>query len=315
MKRIIFMGTPTFGAYILKQLLDAHQDVYEVVAVISQPDKAVGRKQVMQHTPVKEVALQYNLPILQPVKIGAVYDELVELAPDLIITAAYGQIVPKSILDLPTDKCINIHGSLLPKYRGGAPIQRAIMAGDQETGITIMYMAEKMDAGDMLAQVVVPIGLDDTQGTMFAKLAEAGAELLLKMLPSFFQHELNAQAQDQTEVTYAPIIKRADCKIDWAQDAQTIFNQVRGLTPNPATFISLGGEQIKLFQVEIVAQETNEEPGTIITVDTKRCYVATRSGVIALMDLQLNGKKRQTIAEFMGGSGRKLFVVGAQFES
>jgi len=315
MKRIIFMGTPTFGAYILKQLLDAQQDVYEVVAVISQPDKAVGRKQVMQHTPVKEVALQYNLPILQPVKIGAVYDELVELAPDLIITAAYGQIVPKSILDLPTDKCINIHGSLLPKYRGGAPIQRAIMAGDQETGITIMYMAEKMDAGDMLAQVVVPIGLDDTQGTMFAKLAEAGAELLLKMLPSFFQHELNAQAQDQTEVTYAPIIKRADCKIDWAQDAQTIFNQVRGLTPNPATFISLAGEQIKVFQVEIVEQETNEEPGTIIAVDTKRCYVATRSGVIALMDLQLNGKKRQTIAEFMGGSGRKLFVVGAQFES
>jgi len=314
MKRIIFMGTPAFGAYILQQLLEVEQKLFEVVAVISQPDKPVGRKRILQHTPVKEVAMQYDLPVLQPAKIGEIYDEIAALQPDLIITAAYGQIVPKNILALPTDKCINVHGSLLPKYRGGAPIQHAIIDGQAETGITIMYMAEKMDAGAMLAQVAVPIALEDTQETMFEKLQVIGAKLLIDMLPSFFNREINAQTQNEAEVTYAPTIKKTDCKIDWTKSALTIFNQVRGLYPAPAAFTTLNGEQIKVYAVTAITAASTGVPGTIITADKTAVHVATGEGVIALQDLQLSGKKRQSIAEFMGGTGRKLFTEGVKFE-
>jgi methionyl-tRNA formyltransferase len=314
MKRIIFMGTPAFGAYILQQLLEVEQQLFEVVAVISQPDKPVGRKRVLQQTPVKAVGQQYDLPVLQPAKIGDIYDELVALAPDLIITAAYGQIVPKKILDLPTDKCINVHGSLLPKYRGGAPIQHAIIDGQMETGITIMYMAEKMDAGAMLAQVAVPITQEDTQETMFEKLQVIGAKLLIDMLPRFFNREIDAEAQNEDDVTYAPTIKKDDCKIDWTKGALMIFNQVRGLYPRPAAFTTLHGEQIKVYAVAVVAGAPTTRPGTIMKVEKEAVHVATGDGVIALEDIQLSGKKRQSIAEFMGGTGRKLFVEGVTFE-
>jgi len=315
MKRIIFMGTPTFGAYILEQLLAAEQNLYEVVAVVSQPDKAVGRKRIVEATPVKKVAVAHNLPVLQPNKIRDAYDELASLAPDLIITAAYGQIVPKNILDLPTYKCINVHGSLLPAYRGGAPIQRAIMDGQTETGITIMYMAEKMDAGAMLAQRTVPITQEDTQETMFDKLQVVGAEMLLDMLPAFFNGEITATEQDASLVTYAPTIKKAECQIDWTDDAVRIFNKVRALYPQPATFTILDGVQMKLYAIEVIAEQSAGAPGTIVKVDKKSVHVATGRGNIALLDLQVSGKKRQTIAEFMGGMGRSMFVEGGTFEN
>jgi len=314
MKKIIFMGTPQFAAYILEQLLATKQDLYEVVAVVSQPDKPVGRKRILTPTPVKEIALKHQLPVLQPQKIRDAYEVLAAYQPDLIITAAYGQIVPENILTLPTYKCINVHGSLLPKYRGGAPIHYAIMNGDCKTGITIMYMAKKMDAGDMLYQQEIPILAEDTLETMFQKLQVLGATMLQEMLPEFFAGTIVATPQDETQVTYSPTIKKAECQIDWQKSAVEIFNHVRGLSPIPATFTILGDTQIKLYQVTVCDQVATAPAGTIIAVDSKKCYVATGDGVIALLDLQVSGKKRQKITEIMNGVGRTLLVEGARFE-
>lgn len=315
MKRIIFMGTPAFAAYILLQLLQAKQDVYEVVAVVSQPDKPIGRKRLLSPTPVKEVAMQFDIPVLQPVKIRDAYDEFVRLEPDLIITAAYGQFVPRNILTLPPEKCINVHGSLLPQYRGGAPIHHAIMNGETQTGITIMYMAEKMDAGAIITQRAIPILPRDTLETMLERLQILGATLLLEMLPALFAHQLQATAQDENRVSYAPTLKKADCKIDWTQSATTIFNHVRGLYPVPTAFTELAGTQIKVYRVRVLHEKTTQVGGTIIAATKTTCHVATGDGIIVLEDLQISGKKRQLIAEIMRGSGRKLFIEGVRFES
>lgn len=314
MKKIIFMGTPNFAAYILEQLLTAKQNEYQVVAVVSQPDKPIGRKRVLTATPVKAVAIAHQLPVLQPERIGDCYEELATYQPDLIITAAYGQFVPTKILDLPTYKCINIHGSLLPKYRGGAPIHYAIMNGEEETGITIMYMAKKMDAGDMLYQKAIPILDTDTLATMFDKLQILGAEMLLEMLPAFFAHELTATPQNEVEVSFSPTIKKEDCQLNWHLDARTIFNHVRGLSPAPATFTFLGDTQIKIFATTIIEDVTTASAGTIIKADSKNCHVATGAGgIIALTDIQLSGKKRQVIQDVMNGAGRNLLIEGAKF--
>ena len=308
------MGTPGFAAYILDRLMQAEQNLYEVIAVISQPDKAVGRKRVLTATPVKEVALKYDLPILQPAKIGDIHEELVALAPDLMITAAYGQLVPVKILEIPQYKCINVHGSLLPKYRGGAPIHYAIMNGEAQTGITIMYMEKALDAGDMLSKQAIDILDEDNLETMYDKLEVVGADLLLATLPDFFAGKITPIPQNVDEVTYAPNITREQTQIDWTNSARAIFNHVRGLYPSPATFTVFQEQVIKLFVVEIVEMATDAKPGTIIAVDSKQCLIATGDGVVALKSLQLSGKKRQEIQELMNGAGRNLFIEGECFE-
>ncbi len=314
-KRIIFMGTPDFAAHILQKMFEAEQDYYEIIAVISQPDKPVGRKRVLTATAVKEVALLHNVPILQPAKISEAYEEIKALAPDLLITAAYGQLVPEKILDLPTYRCINVHGSLLPAYRGGAPIHRSIVNGDTETGITIMYMVKRLDAGDMLASRSIPIELDDTLETMYTKLQEVGATLLLEMLPAFFKGEITPVPQNEKAVTYASNIQRAEEKINWEQTNKQIYDHVRGFSPAPATFSTINGTAIKIFAVTMIAGDVKGvKPGTIVYVDKKTCHLATGDGIIALEDIQVSGKKRQKIQEVMNGIGKTLLVEGDCFE-
>lgn len=309
------MGTPRFAAYILEQLLESKQDYFEIVAVISQPDKRVGRKRELMPTEVKVVAVSYNLPILQPDKIGEAYAEIAAFKPDLLITAAYGQLVLENILNLPTFRCINVHGSLLPLYRGGAPIHYALLNGDKKTGITIMYMEKKLDAGAMLCQKSLPIDHRDTLETLFEKMQKFGAEVLLNMLPSFFAGALNAIAQNEAEVSYAPNITRTQQKIDWSQKSEEIFNHVRAFNPMPATFTIINDVSVKIFAVEIVEnQHSILEPGTVIFAEKAVCYIKTGDGVIAVTDLQISGKKRQNIQEVMQGVGKILLKEGGKFE-
>jgi len=316
-KRIIFMGTPNFAAHILENSLQNQSEIYDIIAVVSQPDRPIGRKRILTPTPVKSVAIEYNIPIFQPEKIGEITPEITTLQPDLIITAAYGQFVPEKILTIPKHKCINIHGSLLPKYRGGAPIHRAIINGEQKTGITIMYMVKKMDAGDILYQKELPILQTDTLETMYDKLQELGAICLQEMLPAFLNGEITPIPQAIDQVTYAPNIQREERKINWQNSAIEIFNHVRGLAPVPTAYTTLQSDKtdVKIFEVEVIMSEkSTKEPGTIQKATNKICYVATGDGVIALKKLQLSGKKRQTIQEVMNGAGIEILAENTKFE-
>lgn len=313
--KVIFMGTPEFAAHILRDLVENQGTLYEVIGVVSQPDKPVGRKRVLAPTPVKVMAEQLQLPILQPKRIAEAYEELAQLQPDVIITAAYGQLVPSKILELPTYRCINVHGSLLPHYRGGAPIQQAIIDGCSHTGITIMYMEAQLDAGAMLWQKAIPILNTDNLETMYQKLAELGASGLQELLQPFFDHDIIPIDQSEHEVTYAYNIKREQMRLDWTQSNRMIYNHVRGLYPKPATFSVLKGQEMKIFIVEVIDEPYDVvPPGTIVKIDKKNCWIATGQGLIAMKELQLSGKKRQTISDVLNGAGKALFVEGVCFE-
>ncbi|ATF14318.1 methionyl-tRNA formyltransferase [Brevibacillus porteri] len=306
--RILFMGTPDFAVSSLTAVLEAG---YNVVGVVTKSDRPVGRKQVLTPPPVKEAALRHGLLVLQPEKIKAeeALDEVLALEPDLIITAAYGQILPKKLLDAPKYGCINVHASLLPKYRGGAPIHKSIVEGEAETGVTIMYMVEALDAGDMLSKVVVPIEERDTVGTMFDKLAAAGSELLLATVPRLLAGELVAEQQDHSAATFAPNIKRTDEKIDWSRSAEQIYNQVRGLNPWPVAFTTCEGKIWKLWWVEkMLASGEGKEPGTIIAREEDGIVVACGSGAVKITELQPEGKKRMSALDFLRGAGSNIEI-------
>uniref|UniRef100_UPI00352A3ABA methionyl-tRNA formyltransferase n=1 Tax=Aerococcus urinaeequi TaxID=51665 RepID=UPI00352A3ABA len=247
MKRIVFMGTPAFSVNILDALV-AQDDQYEVVAVVTQPDRPVGRKRKLTPSPVKEAALKHDIPVYQPEKIGRdqeIKDLLAEDI-DLIITAAFGQFLPTSILEAPRYGAVNVHASLLPKYRGGAPVHYAIWNGDKETGVTIMRMVKKMDAGDILTQVVVPIESDDTVATMFDKLSVAGTDLLMDTLQKLFAGEIEPQAQVEEEATFSPNITSQQEQIDWRKEAQQIDNQVRAFNAWPVAHTKVDGQRWKI---------------------------------------------------------------------
>ncbi|TKI54782.1 methionyl-tRNA formyltransferase [Brevibacillus antibioticus] len=306
--RILFMGTPDFAVSSLTAVLEAG---YNVIGVVTKSDRPVGRKQVLTPPPVKEAALRHGLLVLQPEKIKAeeALEEVLALKPDLIITAAYGQILPKKLLDAPKYGCINVHASLLPKYRGGAPIHKSIVEGETETGVTIMYMVEALDAGDMLSKVVVPIEERDTVGTMFDKLAAAGSELLLDTVPRLLAGELVAEQQDHSAATFAPNIKRTDEKIDWSRSAEQIYNQVRGLNPWPVAFTTCEGKIWKLWWVEkMPAAGEGKEPGTIIAREEDGIVVACGSGAVKITELQPEGKKRMSALDFLRGAGSNIEI-------
>lgn len=306
--RILFMGTPDFAVSSLTAVLEAG---YNVVGVVTKSDRPVGRKQVLTPPPVKEAALRHGLLVLQPEKIKEeeALEEVLALKPDLIITAAYGQILPKKLLDAPKYGCINVHASLLPKYRGGAPIHKSIVEGETETGVTIMYMVEALDAGDMLSKVVVPIEERDTVGTMFDKLAAAGSELLLATVPPLLAGELVAEQQDHSAATFAPNIKRTDEKIDWSRSAEQIYNQVRGLNPWPVAFTTCEGKIWKLWWVEkMPASGEGKEPGTIIAREEDGIVVACGSGAVKITELQPEGKKRMSALDFLRGAGSSIEI-------
>lgn len=298
------MGTPDFSVPILKQLL---HDEYDVIAVVTQPDRPKGRKKVLSPPPVKVEALKHHLPIYQPEQLKQEYEQIVELKPDLIVTAAYGQMLPTEILEAPRYGCINVHASLLPEYRGGAPIHQAIIDGKNETGITIMYMVEKMDAGDILQQVKVPIEETDHVGTMHDKLSAAGATLLSETIPLLIDGKIQPVKQVEEEVTYAPNITRDQERIDWTKDGEAVYNQIRGLHPWPVAYTHLDKQPFKVWWGEKVPLAETNEPGTIVHIEKDGFTVATGNKTgIKIVDCQPSGKKRMTAEQFLQGKKMRI---------
>ncbi len=308
MTKIVFMGTPAFSVPILEGLVASG---YHVLTVVTQPDRPVGRKKVITPTPVKEAALRLNLPVLQPEKINQSPEmaEIIALAPDLIITAAFGQFLPEKLLQAAKIGALNVHASLLPKYRGGAPVHYAIMAGEKETGVTIMEMIKKMDAGGIYAQKALPITEEDDVGILFEALSLLGKELLLETLPKIIDGQLKAVPQDEALVTFSPNITREQEAIDWQKSAQAIDWQVRGMRPWPIAFTTYQGARWKILRVKPLSETTSKEPGTIIERTKDTLKIACGQGsVLALEQLQPAGKGVQAIAEFLNGSGQKVAV-------
>lgn len=308
MTRIIFMGTPDFSVPVLRQII---QDGYEVIAVVTQPDRPVGRKRVLTPPPVKVEAVKLGIPVFQPEKIRQPeeLEKILALEPDLIITAAFGQILPKALLEAPPHGCINVHASLLPELRGGAPIHYAIIQGKQKTGITIMYMAEKLDAGDILTQIEVPISEDDNVGSLHDKLSSAGARLLSETLPLLLSGRIEPIPQDDSKATFAANIKREQEQIDWNKTGEEIYNHIRGLNPWPVAFTTLDGQVVKVWRSEKVTgtQQEQGKPGLITAVDKDGIVVATgNETAIKIKELQPSGKKKMAVEEFLRGTGSKL---------
>ncbi|WP_048602553.1 methionyl-tRNA formyltransferase [Rubeoparvulum massiliense] len=310
--RILFMGTPDFAVPILRSLVEQN---YDVVGVVTQPDRPKGRKQLLTPSPVKVEALQHHIPVFQPERIKDEEElaQLAKLQPDLLITAAYGQILPQVLLDLPTYGAINVHASLLPQYRGGAPIHQAIIDGQSKSGVTIMYMVKKMDAGDILAQVEVPILEMDHVGSMHDKLSVAGAQLLLETIPPLIRGEITPVQQDETKVTYAYNIQREQERIDWTQSNVAVYNQIRGLHPWPVAYTLFAQQVFKIWWGEKVNETSQQKPGTILSLD-EGILVQTGDGAIRITDLQPAGKKRMCATDYLNGAGAYL-KVGMQFES
>ena len=313
MTKVVFMGTPTFSAPILRML---HEEGYEILAVVTQPDRPVGRKKVLTPPPVKEEAVRLGLPVIQPEKLRGSEElqQIIELGADIIITAAFGQILPKELLEAPRLGCINVHASLLPKYRGGAPIHQAIIDGQATTGVTIMYMAEKLDAGDIISQSEIMIEDEDHTGSLFDKLSEVGRALLKETLPSIVDGTNARLPQDESQVTYASNISREQERIDWTKDARTIYNQVRGLHPWPVAYTTLEGATVKIWWAQVGQTANDREPGEVVAIHKDHFEIATgEGGTLAVLDLQPAGKKRMTAEEYLRGTGSKL-QIGDRFE-
>jgi methionyl-tRNA formyltransferase len=306
MTKIIFMGTPDFAVPVLRQVIN---DGFEVIAVVTQPDRPVGRKKVMTPPPVKVEAEKQGIPIYQPEKIREKneLEKVLALKPDLIITAAFGQILPNELLEAPAHGCINVHASLLPELRGGAPIHYAILQGKKKTGITIMYMAEKLDAGDIITQVEVPITEEDNVGTLHDKLSIAGVNLLSETLPLLLEGKLTATPQDETLATFAPNIKREQEKIDWTKSGEEIYNHIRGLNPWPVAFTILDGKILKIWNAEKIPGKASGTPGTIVQVGQEGITVITGDDTqIRIKELQPSGKTKMSVEDFLRGAGAKL---------
>ncbi len=299
--KIVFMGTPDFSVGALDALVEAG---HEIIAVVTQPDKPKGRSGQMQFPPVKECALRHGLTVLQPVKIKTPewVDKLRELKADVFVVAAFGQILSKEILDMPKYGCVNIHASLLPKYRGAAPINWAIINGEKETGVTIMQMNEGVDTGDMLSHVVVPIAPKETAESLFDKLAKAGAELIVETLPKLEAGEIIPVPQDESQSSHVKMMNKSLGKIDWNQDAVVIERLVRGLNSWPSAYTYYQGKSVKLWDCDVVEAAAKAVPGTIIAVAKDSFDVATGNGALRVLELQLEGKKRMDTKSFLLGN-------------
>lgn len=315
MKRIVFMGTPDFSVPILKEL---NNSGYQVVLAVTQPDRPKGRKKLLSPPPVKTAALELGIPVFQPEKIRADFEEIKKAGPDLIVTAAYGQLLPKELLELPEYGCINVHASLLPELRGGAPIHYAIMQGKKQTGITIMYMAEKLDAGDIISQRAIDINACDDVGTLHSKLSEVGSDLLLETLPKLFAGNIEPIKQDEEKATFASNIRREQERIDWSCSDEEIFNHVRGLRPWPVAFTTYEGQNMKIWSGERDGQDYEGQPGEIIRVEEDAMTVICGNGKgLRITEFQPAGKKRMTVKDYLQGAKDRLktgAVLGVSHE-
>jgi methionyl-tRNA formyltransferase len=296
--RTVFMGTPDFALQTLQGLIDAG---CKMVGVYTQPDRPKGRGKQLAAPPVKELAQKYDIPVYQPLKLRQpdAVAELEALAPDLIVVVAYGQILPKSVLEIPAHGCINVHASLLPKYRGAAPINKAIIDGETETGITTMYMDVGLDTGDMLVKKTLAIGPEETAGELHDRLASLGRETMEETLRRLCAGTLQREVQDDEQSTYASMMKKEDGRIDWNRSAQEIHNHVRGLDPWPGAYTTINGELLKLAETSPEAAEGLA--GSVIAADKNGVCVACGSGSLRIQQLQLAGRKRLAAADFLRG--------------
>lgn len=296
--KIVYMGTPEFSATVLEGLLTS----YDVRAVVTQPDRPYGRNGELKMSEVKVAANNHTILVLQPENIKTQYEEVLTFEPDLIITCAYGQILPKELLDYPKFGCINVHASLLPRLRGGAPIQRAIMDGHNKTGVTIMYMDEKMDSGDIICQKEIPIEYEDTASTLHDKLSILGRDLLLEVLPSILNGENQRIKQNESEVTYAKTISKEDEHVDFSLTKRQIYNKVRALYSWPGSYASLDNKRIKIWKCrETDNIYTGLMNGTITNIYEDGFGVKVSNGEIVITELQLEGKKKVSGREFVNG--------------
>ncbi len=304
--KIVFMGTPKFAVPVLKGLIDN----YDVIGVVCQPDKEVGRHKTLEYPPTKELALENNIKVFQPVKIRKEFDDIVALKPDMIVTCAYGQIIPKEIIDLPKYGCINVHASLLPKLRGGAPIHRAIMNGDKVTGITIMFMDEGMDTGDIITKEEVEITDSDNLESLSDKLSITGRDLLLGTIPDIVSNNIVRTKQDNDKATYGYNIKREEEHIDFnVENSETIINHIRGLYPEPSAYVVLDDVVIKLF--EAYKKDNcydDRENGEIVAIYKDGFGVSTIDGEIVVTDFQIAGKKRMKVRDYFNGIDAKSLI-------
>lgn len=304
--KIVFMGTPDFARESLEKLYDVG---HEIAFVVAPPDRPKGRGMKMIACEVKEFALEKGIEVLQPEKLSEIKERIVQASPEMIVVVSYGKFLPKSILKIPQFGCINVHPSLLPKYRGSAPIQWAILNGDKVTGTTIMKMNEKMDAGDIILQKEVPIDESETTGQLWERLAKISSELLLEAISQIEKGTANYQKQPE-EYTIAPMLTKDMAKIDWEnQDALTIKNLVRGLNPILGAYCNLGQKKIKFWRVDVAKEmpETNEEVGTVLLADSKKgLFVQTKSGVLSILEIQGENARKMAIQDFLRGNPIKI---------
>jgi methionyl-tRNA formyltransferase len=299
--RLVFMGTPDFAVASLDALLKSDDSV---VGVVTQPDRPKGRGQILTPSPVKLLAQRQQIPLLQPLKMKdpEFLQALAGWKPDLIAVAAFGRILTPTILSLPPRGCINVHGSLLPKYRGAGPIQWAIINGETETGITTMVMDEGMDTGAMLLQEAIPIAPDDTADTLSPRLADLGGRLLIETIARLKAGTLSPRPQDASQVTFAPLLKKEDGAIDWALPARILANRVRGLSPWPGAYTTVtGGDRWAIWRARAIPGSVTKPPGTIIAVTTDAIHVATGEGVLAVTELQPTNSRRMAVSQYLPG--------------
>lgn len=302
--KVVFMGTPTFSVPILESLIKE----CNVILVVSQPDKEKDRKGAFVSTPIKQIALSHNIEVYQPTKIKEEYQKIIDANPDIIITCAYGQIIPESLINYPHLGCINVHGSLLPRLRGGAPIHHAIINGDNETGITIMYMDKHMDSGDIIAKHSLPIGPNDTLDIVYEKMSKLGASLLMETLPSIVAGTNDRIKQDEKYVTFGYNITKEEEKINFNNPSIKIHNLIRGLSSIPGAYCFLKEKRLKIYQSELTNTKSTSSPGTIEKIDKTGIYISTNDNLLKIIDIKLEGKKRCLVKDFVNGINIKDYL-------
>lgn len=301
-KNIVFMGTPDFSVPVLKMLIENTN----VIMVVTQPDKIVGKDKTVSFSPVKKLAIEENIPVFQPIRIRKDFEELKNLDIDLIVTCAYGQIIPKEILDMPKYGCINVHASILPKYRGSAPIQWCLFNNDDVTGVTIMYMDEGMDTGDIIKIKEIPILVSDNVGTLHDKLSVVGRDLLFDVLPTIFD-KTNARIKQGDDYTMAPMIKREDERLDFNEEGKKILGKIKGLNPWPLANIIINNQEIKVLEAEFIEKEI-KNVGIIKEIDKKKLGITCKNGIIYLKKIKPSGKKVMEINSFLNGIDKDKYL-------
>ena len=305
--RLLFMGTPTISARVFEAMI---QDGYHFVGLVCQPDHPVGRKGLIEKVPTKVIAEKYDIPVFQPVKIRDDYSFMNNLNVDLVITLAYGQIVPQGFLDIPPLGCLNLHGSLLPKLRGASPVQTALINNEKVTGVTLMEMVKAMDAGRMYGKKEVIIEEEDNATSLFNKISDAARDLALELLPKYINHELVGVQQDENEVTFCSLIKPEQEKLDLSKSALEILGYIRGLSDEPGAYLYLNNQKVKIFKAKIINQNVTAEVGTIVQADKRGLLIQLKDGQLAVLELQKEGKKRMDYLSFVNGNQN---LLGARF--